>query len=96
MGVDDTEACQTALPATAVYEEPILAPEDGYVQKIICDEAGIASLILGGGRETKDSVIDLSVGIILNKKVGAHVNAGEELAVLYANDKEKLKTAKER
>ena len=84
------------LLAKAVYEEPILAPEDGYVQKIICDEAGIASLILGGGRETKDSVIDLSVGIILNKKVGAHVNAGEELAVLYANDKEKLKTAKER
>ena len=41
-------------------------------------------------------MIDLSVGIILNKKVGAHVNAGEELAVLYANDKEKLKTAKER
>ena len=95
-GGEENAVYHPELLAKAVYEEPILAPEDGYVQKIICDEAGIASLILGGGRETKDSVIDLSVGIILNKKVGAHVNAGEELAVLYANDKEKLKTAKER
>ena len=73
-----------------------MAPSDGYVQKIICDEAGIASLILGGGRETKESVIDLSVGIILKKKVGAKVKTGEELATLYANDYEKLKAAKER
>lgn len=95
-GGDDRAVYHPELLAKAVYEESIQAPSDGYVQKIICDEAGIASLILGGGRETKESVIDLSVGIILKKKVGAKVKTGEELATLYANDYEKLKAAKER
>ena len=95
-GGDERAVYHPELLAKAAYEEAILAPSEGYVQKIICDEAGIASLILGGGRETKESVIDLSVGIILNKKVGAKVKTGEELATLYANDYEKLKAAKER
>ena len=95
-GGDERAVYHPELLAKAAYEESILAPFDGYVQKIICDEAGIASLILGGGRETKESVIDLSVGIILKKKVGAKVKTGEELATLYANDCEKLKAAKER
>ena len=95
-GGDERAVYHPELLAKAAYEEAILTPSEGYVQKIICDEAGIASLILGGGRETKESVIDLSVGIILNKKVGAKVKTGEELATLYANDYEKLKAAKER
>ena len=95
-GGDERAVYHPELLAKAAYEEAMLAPSEGYVQKIICDEAGIASLILGGGRETKESVIDLSVGIILNKKVGAKVKTGEELATLYANDYEKLKAAKER
>ena len=57
---------------------------------------GIVSLILGGGRETKESEIDLSVGLVLRKKVGDYVNAGESLAVIHANDPEKLRQAKER
>jgi pyrimidine-nucleoside phosphorylase len=76
--------------------EEIPAPADGYVQKIVCDEIGICSLILGGGRETKESEIDLSVGLVLHKKVGDRVEAGESLATIYGNDVQKCKQAKER
>ena len=53
-------------------------------------------MILGGGRETKDSKIDLSVGLILHKKVGDAVKTGEPLAVIYANEYGKLEAAKAR
>lgn len=80
----------------ASLRDAVLASEDGYVEKILCDEVGICSLILGGGRETKESEIDLSVGIILEKKVGASVKKGDVLAYLYANDQQKLNIAKKR
>ena len=57
---------------------------------------GSACLILGGGRETKESVIDLSVGLVLKKKVGDAVKQGEALAVIHANDRDKLEAAKKR
>lgn len=85
----------TLLPRASVVEE-IVSSRSGYVCGIDCEEIGICSLILGGGRETKDSVIDLSVGLVLNKKVGDYVAAGEALATIYANDREKLVSAKER
>ena len=53
-------------------------------------------MLLGGGRQTKDSVIDLSVGIVLKKKAGDYVEAGESLAVIYSNSGEKTKEAEER
>lgn len=85
----------TLLPKASVIEE-IASVQSGYIEKIDCDEIGICSLILGGGRETKESEIDLSVGLILNKKVGDRVASGEPLAVIYANDRAKLTAAKER
>lgn len=83
------------LPA-ARFVEPLCAPRAGYIEKLVCNEVGICSLILGGGRETKESAIDLSVGIILEKKVGDHVKKGDVLATLHANDREKLKEAGKR
>lgn len=83
------------LPKAALAE-PIFAPKDGWVEKLVCDEVGICSLILGGGRKTKESTIDLSVGIELKKKVGDCVKKGEVLAYLYANDRARLEEAKER
>ena len=83
------------LPKSSIVEE-IVAPQNGYVSHIECDEIGICSLILGGGRETKESEIDLSVGLVLHKKVGDMVKQGEPLATIHANDKEKLQAAKER
>ena len=83
------------LPKAAMVEE-ITAPQTGFVEKIDCEEIGICSLLLGGGRETKESEIDLSVGLILHKKAGDYVEAGESLATIHANDRQKLMMAKER
>ena len=52
--------------------------------------------MLGGGRETKEDVIDLSVGIVFHKKKGDAVQSGDVVATLHANDKEKLAAAKSR
>jgi pyrimidine-nucleoside phosphorylase len=86
----------TALFAKASITEEVTALTDGYVTRIHTDEVGMTSLILGGGRETKESVIDLSVGLRINKKLGDPVSRGEALATLYANDPDKLKEAKQR
>lgn len=86
----------TALLPAAKWQEEVLSPQDGYVSHIKCDEIGICSLLLGGGRETKESEIDLSVGLVLQKKVGDAVKKGESLAVIHGNDKEKMAAAKER
>ncbi len=67
-----------------------------YVSAIMSEEIGIASLILGGGRRSKEDVIDLSVGIYLDKKVGEECQEGETVATLYGNDDKKLKEALER
>ncbi len=89
--VYDTEL----LPKARLVKE-IPSPVTGYVGHIACDEIGICSLILGGGRETKESAIDLSVGLVLIKKVGDYVQKGEPLAIIHANDGEKCRMAEER
>ena len=83
------------LPSSR-YQTDLLSLKEGYIGHIACDEIGICSLLLGGGRETKESDIDLSVGIVLRKKMGDHVTAGESLATIYYNDEEKCKQAGER
>lgn len=77
----------------ARYVIPVLAEEDGYVSRILAQDIGAACMTLGGGRETKESVIDLSVGVILNKKRGDAVKKGEALAYIHANDRKKAITA---
>lgn len=74
----------------------IKATEDGYVHRILAEEIGIACMMLGGGRETKESEIDLSVGIILNKKIGDEVKAGETLAIVHSNDEKRFIAATEK
>ena len=83
------------LPAAPVVVE-VKSPVSGYVSHIEADEVGLVSMHLGGGRVTKDSTIDLSVGIILNKKVGELVEAGEPLAVIHAADEASARTAVEK
>lgn len=78
------------------YKVEVLSPSSGYVSRIHSDEIGNAVMVLGGGRETKDSVIDLSVGVLIHKKTGNYVKAGEMLATLYANDKSKADEAAKR
>lgn len=76
-----------------VYE--FIAEQNCYVKKIKTDMLGISSMVLGAGRETKDSVIDYSAGIKLNKKTGMSVKKGELIATLYADDTEKINKALE-
>ena len=68
---------------------PVEAPESGYISGITCDEVGICSMILGGGRETKEDIIDMSVGIVLSKKKGDYAEKGETIAYIHANDSKK-------
>ncbi len=83
------------LPEASIVE-PIRSETEGFITHIECDEIGVCSLILGGGRETKESEIDLSVGLVLEKKVGDFVKKGDILAYLHANDRSKAKTAADR
>jgi pyrimidine-nucleoside phosphorylase len=71
------------------------AKEDGYVSEIIADEVGTAAMILGAGRATKESVIDLAVGLVLRKKIGDQVKKGESLVTIYSNF-EDVKEVKEK
>lgn len=77
--------------ASLTYE--VKAETAGYVTTMNTEEIGLTSLVLGGGRETKESEIDLTVGIVFEKKIGDKVATGDTLAVLHANDKEKLQAA---
>ncbi len=79
------------LPQAAV-QLPVLAEQSGYLEHIDALGVGRVCLGLGGGRATKESVIDLSVGVVLDRKVGDRVEAGESLAVIHAAD---VKTAQE-
>lgn len=95
-GGDNKPVFDTSLFQKASIALEVEAPTDGYVSYIHTDEIGMTSLVLGGGRETKESVIDLSVGIKIRKKLGDAVVKGESLATLYANDNNKLEEAKKR
>lgn len=83
------------LPHAAIVRE-VRATESGYVKHIECEQVGISAMVLGGGRENKESIIDLAVGIILNVKVGSEVKTGDVVATFYANDEKKLNDALER
>jgi pyrimidine-nucleoside phosphorylase len=73
------------LLPTAEYQIDYKAKSSGVVSELIANEIGVASMMLGAGRQTKDDDIDLSVGIVLNKKVGDNVNEGESLLTIHSN-----------
>lgn len=74
----------TRLPQ-AQYQIELPAKKSGVVSEIIANEIGIASMMLGAGRQTKEDQIDLAVGLKLHKKVGDTVSEGESLLTIYAN-----------
>ncbi len=69
----------------AQYTFELEAKQDGYVSEITANEVGTAAMLLGAGRATKDSVIDLAVGLVLRKKIGDQVKQGESLVTIYSN-----------
>jgi pyrimidine-nucleoside phosphorylase len=74
----------------------ILAEEEGYVHGIDAEGVGRAALAIGAGRETKESPIDYSVGILLVKKVGDKISKGDILAKVHINDMQKLEECKQK
>ncbi len=72
----------------AKYVVDIKATQSGIVNEIIADEIGIAASMLGAGRLTKESEIDLAVGVVLEKKIGDQVSEGETLVKVYSNQEE--------
>lgn len=84
-GGDASVVDSPELLPTAQYQIDYKAKSSGVVSELIANEIGVASMMLGAGRQTKEDDIDLSVGIVLNKKVGDKVNEGESLLTIHSN-----------
>ncbi|WJP97619.1 pyrimidine-nucleoside phosphorylase [Macrococcus bovicus] len=84
-----------SLLPQAAYEIEVPAKQSGFVSRIVADEIGIASMLLGAGRATKEDTIDLAVGLMLRKKVGDKVEEGESLVTIYSN-REDVEDVKEK
>ena len=80
------------LPS-APYQCEVKAEQEGYIVKMNTKQCGIASVVLGAGRETKESTIDMAAGIHIYRKTGDYVKQGETLAVVFAEKEEKLQPA---
>jgi pyrimidine-nucleoside phosphorylase len=84
-GGDPTVVDEPGKLPTARFTFDIPAKEDGFVAGIRAEDIGTAAMILGAGRATKDSPIDLAVGLVLHKKIGDRISKGEPLATLHSN-----------
>jgi len=79
----------------AQHAMQVAASRPGYITSMQCEQIGTACVILGGGRERKEDAVDPAVGIVLHKKIGDRVAAGETLATIYYNAHAKAERAKE-
>lgn len=79
--------------ATAPYSREVKVSESGYIASVDTEKYGLASLLLGAGRNTKEDAIDLTAGYMIQKKTGDYVNAGDTLAVLYTSNEALLDAA---
>ena len=79
----------------AAFSREIKAPKAGYITGMQTEQIGVAAGVLGAGREKKDSKVDYSAGILVYKKIGAYVEPGDVMAVLYTNREDSLDTAGE-
>ena len=84
-----------ATAPTAPFSQKVVSDFDGYISKIDTEKIGVASLLLGAGRKTKEDAIDPLAGLILHKKTGDHVKKGEAIATLYTSDQSLFKNAQD-
>lgn len=84
-GGDDSLVDHPEKLPQAEFRFELEAKESGFVSAIIADEIGTAAMLLGAGRATKESEIDLAVGLVLRKKIGDHVEKGESLVTIFSN-----------
>ncbi|KXX67333.1 thymidine phosphorylase [Flammeovirga sp. SJP92] len=81
---------------SAPHQVELKAKESGCISALMAEKVGIAAMMLGAGRETKEDKIDHAVGIVLNKKIGDQISKGDTLATLYYREEnQKLSEAKE-
>ena len=73
----------------------VKSPQDGFLSRIDAINIGKAAVMLGAGRERKNDPIDLAVGIVVHQKVGSHINTGDPLFTIHANNHEKVNSASE-
>ena len=85
-GGDASAVYDVSLLPAAPVQRRVKAPRDGYISAMEAKNIGLVSMHLGGGRATKEDVIDLCVGVVLAAKVGDRLRAGDELAVIHAAD----------
>ena len=95
-GGDASYILDTGKFARAPYAYEVLAQRGGYIASMNTESCGIASSMLGAGRETKESEIDFSAGITIKKKMGDYVEKGEVLAIMYASKEEMFEVAAKR
>lgn len=93
-GGDESVIDDVSKLPKAKYVIPVLSPKAGVVAKIHAEKLGIVAMELGAGRATKESIIDLAVGIVLNKKRGDKVEENEVLAYIHSNDESNIEKAK--
>ena len=79
----------------AQYRMPIVSAKTGYIASMQCEHIGTACVALGGGRERKEDSVDPAVGIVLHKKVGDRVAAGEPMATIYYNSEARAERARQ-
>lgn len=84
-GGDDSVIDDSSKLPAAKYQIDVKAKEDGYVAGIEADSIGTAAMILGAGRATKESIVDLSVGLILRKKISDEVKKGDTIVTIHSN-----------
>ncbi|RED64169.1 pyrimidine-nucleoside phosphorylase [Cohnella lupini] len=85
-GGDASVVDRPELLPQAKFKIEVPSKEAGFIAKIAAENIGLAAMLLGAGRATKESKIDLAVGIVLHKKIGDRVEAGESLATIHANN----------
>ena len=90
---DAHDVYDTARLPLAPVQLEVPSESAGYVSHIECEKVGLISMHLGGGRAAKEDAIDLSVGLVLHKKVGDKVEMGESLATIHASTMEKAQAA---
>lgn len=83
-----------SLLPCAMYKTDVASPSSGFVAAMMVECMGTASVLLGGGRQKKEDVIDPAVGIVVHKKLGDEVVAGEPLCTVHYNSVERLEGAK--
>jgi len=94
-GGDETICSQPEKLLTAPFEIELPAKKAGVITQLVANEIGIAAMMLGAGRQTKEDAIDYGVGLKLHKKIGEQVEKGESLVTIYSNT-EQIEPIKEK